>query len=313
MNIRIKTKLCPTLCFVIVATLHFLGIANKAHSQEQAVNYDRIKNEYQSILDRPYLLIPHKRNYLMPLVYNDNPNQEPYKDLLDDEDFKNRGPFNDYLEAEFQISFSFLTGRKVFGTKFDTFFAYTHKAFWQLYNEDWSRPFRETNYTPEYFARYVVDKDEAPDKVNLLAYDIGLVHQSNGQIQALSRSWNRVFARFVVLSGTTAFNATVWYRIPEAADKDDNPDIYRYLGYGQLEIRNRFERLETSLRLIPGTEKTGVELELTFPWKEGIRFYTKASYGYGLSLIDYDHDNRRFGMGISISNILDQSASISRK
>jgi phospholipase A1 len=271
-----------------------------------AIDFETVKSEYKSLLDKPYILLPHEDVYFLPVVYNASPNNKPFVDYNENPEFSDRGDFNDNLESEFQISFLLLTNKNIWGTGFNTFIGYTHRAFWQIYNEDWSRPFRETNYKPEIFARYLFEKPSTFFGLNIIAYDFGLIHESNGQIQELSRSWNRAFLRLSAYSGDFLINISVWHRFEENKKEDENPNIYRYKGYGDIEFLYQYGKLDTSLKIIPGTKKQGYELGLSYPWKEGLKFYTKASYGYGLSLLDYDHDNKRIGVGIVLSNILDR-------
>lgn len=66
----------------------------------------------------------------------------------------------------------------------------TLKSFWQVYTGDASRPFRETNYRPELF--YFTPTSWQPlGGSTWLGF--GIEHESNGQRQELSRSWNRVY------------------------------------------------------------------------------------------------------------------------
>lgn len=53
-------------------------------------------------------------------------------------------------EIKFQISFKQFLGR-VKG--FDLFGAYTQKSMWRMFDQENSRPFRETNYNPEIYFR----------------------------------------------------------------------------------------------------------------------------------------------------------------
>ncbi|MAI64012.1 MAG: hypothetical protein CL600_03880 [Alteromonas sp.] len=243
---------------------------------------------------------PHKGTYLLPFSHNDNPNSNTFKTIEDEN--KDRGTFYERTETEFQISFLILTNKNIFNTNFNTFIGYTHRAYWQVYNKDWSRPFRETNYMPEIFARYVFDKPPKILNAHYIGYDIGFVHQSNGQVQELSRSWNRIFSRFTFLAGSTFFNFTLWYRLPESKDENENPYMYKYRGYGEIDMRHEFGELDLRLRILPGTEHISGEFALSYPWKEGIRFYSKISYGYGISLQDYDHESRRIGLGLILSD-----------
>jgi phospholipase A1 len=121
---------------------------------------------------------------------------------------------------------------KLFKKDIDFYFAYTQLAMWQLYNNDISSPFRDTNYEPELFLLFKNDWRifGFTNRVNLL----GFVHQSNGRSEPLSRSWNRVFASFVFKRGNLAFSIKPWNRIHEGIDVDDNPDIEDFLGNFEL-------------------------------------------------------------------------------
>lgn len=265
--------------------------------------------EFNDALEKKYMLIPHKGTFILPVLYTENPNNEVYKTFEEDlERSENRGNFNKDVEAEIQFSFLILTNKNVFGSKFSTFVGYTQQSWWQMYNDKWSRPFRETNYEPEFFIRKILEKPmQLIEGIDFDSYDLGIVHQSNGQVQELSRSWNRVFLRL----GFNWFDLTgqisLWHRINENSDEDDNPDIYKYMGYGELKFTYTSDKLQTSLRIIPGIEKQGYELDFSLPWKEGLRFYTKLSHGYGLSLIDYNYFNNKIGVGFILSNFLVQA------
>lgn len=272
------------------------------NSYAENIRYEQVKREYENILTKDYVLMPHKGTYILPISYNNNPNHSVFEPIEQEVGDESRGRFTRYLETEFQVSFLILTNKKIFGSNFDTFLGYTHTAYWQLYNEDWSRPFRETNYTPEFFARYIYDKPKDFLGLKLVAYDFGLVHQSNGQIQELSRSWNRAFTRVAFLSGSTVFNLSLWYRFPEKREDDDNPYMYRYLGYGEIDINHKFKEDDLNFKIIPGSKYISGEISYSTPWKEGLRFYAKASYGRGLSLQDYNHENRRIGLGLILAN-----------
>jgi|TARA_R110000803_G_scaffold128419_2_gene195891 phospholipase A1 len=269
-------------------------------SSKAEIHFNELKDEYNKLLEKKYVLLPHKGTYLLPFSHNDNPNSNTFKTIEDEN--KDRGTFYERTETEFQISFLILTNKNIFNTNFNTFIGYTHRAYWQVYNKDWSRPFRETNYMPEIFARYVFDKPPKILNAHYIGYDIGFVHQSNGQVQELSRSWNRIFSRFTFLAGSTFFNFTLWYRLPESKDENENPYMYKYRGYGEIDMRHEFGELDLRLRILPGTEHISGEFALSYPWKEGIRFYSKISYGYGISLQDYDHESRRIGLGLILSD-----------
>lgn len=263
-------------------------------------------SRYNKLLDTPYALFPHKGTYLLPVSYNWRPDQSLYAPLVQNVPNRNSHEYYQKTEAEIQISFMIPAYRRLMGTQWDVLFAYTHRAWWQLYNAAWSKPFRETNYTPELFARRL---DTHPWQIfgfDLVAYDIGLVHESNGQIQLLSRSWDRAFARtyfrgshnmFLILSG--------WVRLPEESDRDDNTRILKYMGMGDAELYHRFGSHSWSVK-VPFARYPGVEFKYSYPWANGLRWFVDYRFGYGHSLIEHDREIQRLGLGITLENFMDK-------
>ncbi len=142
---------------------------------------------------------------------------------------------------------------------------------------------------------------------------IGAEHQSNGRSQLLSRSWNRVYLNFLYEKGNFALSFKPWVRLPEddkeftlASDGDDNPDIGDYMGHFELGIVYEWEDYEFSAL---GRENFAkhhgtIELGVTFPLWGKLRGYAQYINGYGESLIDYNHKQQRFGLGIALTNVL---------
>lgn len=266
------------------------------------MNFDRAKKDYDSLKARKYSLLPHNGTYLIPFSYNQNPNNRPFDKTIDGEQLNDQGDFVQKEEAEIQISFLIITNENFLNSGFDTFIGYTHRAWWQIYNSKWSRPFRETNYTPELFARKVFSKPKRILGGHWLAYDFGYMHQSNGQIQGLSRSWDRLFIRTAFLFDQLLVKISLWHEIIEKRSEDDNPDLYKYLGYGELDLTYKYESHNYSIKYIPGIEDQGFQLKASFPWKEGLRYYMQIDHGYGTSLLDYDNYSQRIGIGFIMSD-----------
>lgn len=283
-------------CFLLFS---LLVVSPELFAEEK---FTRAKQEYNDLLKKRYVLLPHRGTYLLPLSYNFKPNSDVFSSSGLSDEFQERGPFNKNLELEFQVSFLILTNKDVFNSGFNVFVGYTHQAWWQVYNEDWSRPFRETNYIPELFARKILDEPFSLLGGKFVAYDFGYIHQSNGQIQELSRSWDRVFFRFALAYGSTFVKSTLWLRIPESSSTDDNPDIHEYVGYGDIEVEHLFEKSRVQFKVIPGIKRQGVELSYSYPLREGLRFFLKAGYGYGLSLLDYNNESQKIGFGVALSD-----------
>jgi phospholipase A1 len=266
---------------------------------------EKIKNRYESMLDQDYTLIGHNGSYLLPLSYNGSPNEDPYHEFASQAEFEDRGDYNRNLEAEFQFSFIVLGSQSVFDSDWDFFVGYTQRSWWQLYNGDWSRPFRESNYAPEVFIRkHFLGKEISFLGSQIPLIDFGYIHQSNGQLQELSRSWDRIFFRTILDFDAFILKTMLWYRLPEQRKDDDNYDIQKYLGYGAFEFIKAFSQDQVSLKIIPGTERVGYELDYSTPWKKGFRWYTKISTGTGLSLIDYNKEGHKIGVGVILTDFI---------
>ena len=195
------------------------------------------------------------------------------------------------------------------GTLRDSLWAgYTSQSEWQVFNSTLSRPFRNTDHTPELI--YVYPTTAKLPGGWLWRYSgVGLVHQSNGQSDPLSRSWNRAYLmtgfekddRFTV-------QLRLWKRLSESIEKDNNPDITRYLGRGDLTVgwnidaKNSIRAVYTGFNKrgsgkIEWTRSLGDGLGNTF---SGLRLYTALFHGYGDSLLDYNFKRTVFSIGLSL-------------
>ena len=243
------------------------------------------------------LFRPHHPNYFLPIKYSNSPNNTPYQTALvqPDQDL-------DPLEAELQLSFKIKAMEGIFGhDNADLWFGYTITSFWQAYNNTISAPFRETDYEPEAMLVYRTDYEIAGFRGRFI--NLGAVHQSNGRSVALSRSWNRLYAQFGFERDNLSLMIRPWYRIPESTGEDDNPDIIDYMGHGDLTAVYRDERNAYSVLLRKNFE-TGygaVELNWSFPLAGRLKGYVQYFNGYGESLIDYNHSQQTFGIGISLT------------
>ncbi len=247
---------------------------------------------------RDYVISPFKPNYFL-LTYWDKPNDEPFAAINDGEDVLKR------QEAKFQVSMKAPLWRNMFDTNNDLMFAFTSKAFWQYSNDDDenSNAFRETNYEPEVFVRHY-GGPKLPFGGQISAMDIGLNHESNGRSQALSRSWNRVMGRAYLDYGNLAFALRAWYRLPEDDEDDDNPNMYRYYGAGDITVAWTPNKSTFTAMLRPGTEENGLELTWSYPISRYLRVYTQYWNGYGESLLDYNTRSERIGIGFALNDIL---------
>lgn len=292
-----------TKAFFCLLTVIFMN--HEIHAQKIPDFFIKEKENYQKLLDTQYVLLPHRGTFLMPYVHNSLPHKEIYGGL--DSISKNNADFYKGEEAEFQVSFLFPITRRFLESNFDLNFAYTHHAWWQVYNSDWSRPFRETNYMPEIFFRHI---DPGFGKVagfDFIGADFGYVHQSNGQIQVLSRSWDRLFARAYFQNQGYMMFLSFWYRLPESSGQDDNRDIYDFMGYGDFEIHKSFGLHSLSFKAPLFSKYYSSELRYSYPWKDRLRWFVSFQVGYGHSLIEYNHSVERYGIGIVLDSFTNKT------
>lgn len=242
----------------------------------------------------------YRPNYILPVVWSSNVNNTPSTPTQPAPVLP--APLDD-IEAEFQLSFKLKMWENMFGGKSDLWLGYTQKSSWQVYNEDLSRPFRETNYEPELIWSLPTDYTILGLRGRLLA--LGLVHQSNGRGDPLSRSWNRAYIMAALERGPFVLQIKPWYRIDDNPAKDDNPDIVDYVG--RLEVLAFYkwrEQFASTLRLrstLSSSPSWGsAQVDLRFPISNELRGYLQVFSGYGESMIDYNFRKTSVGLGVSI-------------
>lgn len=275
--------------------------ANRASTDNHTDVRERMAAEEISE-QTPWLITPHKPNYLLPATYNDNLNRAPYPS---DE-------ANEFsaTEAKLQLSLKIPVVRNLFSGRSDVYFAYTNQSYWQLYAQDASSPFRETNHEAELFITFKNNWEIMGWENSLLT--AGVTHQSNGRSMPLSRSWNRIYLAAIFERDHWAVAFKPWYRIPEKekddpmqSSGDDNPDITDYMGHGETRLFYRDNGHVVTLmeRNVFTSDGLGaVELDYSFPLNGKLRGYVQYFYGYGESLIDYNARSHRIGVGIAIND-----------
>lgn len=218
------------------------------------------------------------------------------------------GSLGDWSDRELFLQFS-AKGEILPGL----YFAYSHKAYWQLFDRSNSRAFRETNYNPEFFY-------DLPNLWGVELLRLGLwEHESNGEKlrylpsgepQNLSRTWNRLY-----LEARHSFGDKAWepgfklWTLTDQKDSNfgsfyqDNPDLLDYKGHGELFLRLRSDPASAYLtfnRGKAGTETLRVQgfvplRELGFP---SLELFGQIFTGYGENLIDYNKKQRLWSLGL---------------
>ncbi len=278
-----------------------------------------------SLVDGDFFgLKPYKVNYLLPFSYSkDKPNRVSPTLGTNPQGFET---YEENTEVVFQLSLKKDLSFNLFGWDEYITAAYTQKVWWQLYDE--SGPFRETNYQPEIFMT-IPTSQSIDDTYGLKAVKLGFIHESNGQEGYRSRSWNRLYATGMWQWNNLFLSTRVWYRITEdekpqafydetitdpvliqsQSDKDDNPDIHNYLGYGDININYLYEKHQFGLMLrnnlrFDSDNRGAVEFTYAYPLfnSPNTSLYVKLFNGYGESLIDYDQEVTKASFGFSFSN-----------
>lgn len=131
----------------------------------------------------------------------------------------------DNADVKYQVSFKQRISKRPLYGGFFPYLMYSQKAFWDIYAS--SKPFSEINFNPGiavvrpfYF------------KGKRLSYaTISLEHESNGRDSIYSRTWNMLaFSLRTQVSPRWIVGVRAWLPL---VDKEDNPDLIEYVGYGE--------------------------------------------------------------------------------
>ena len=250
----------------------------------------------------PFVLTPHRRNYILPATHWTNPNwNDPDRE---DEPV-------DAVEAKFQFSVKLPLASDLWRDS-TLYAAFSVTSFWQVYNRRLSSPFRENNYSPEIFMATPASGDVGPMELELVSW--GYQHESNGQDIPLSRSWDRLYLQFVMRYDEYYVSFRPWWRIPEderenPTDRsgDDNPDIEHYLGHFELGIARPFGNHVAELKIrnnLRSDNKGSAQFDYSFPMTKRLKGLFQIFTGYGDSLISYDEYQTRVGVGILLTDTL---------
>lgn len=281
-NLRCPRRLLPAL-FAVLLYLPPLALAEEASPVEAPV--ERPEAAAEALVAQPTLMQRlaegfslHKQNYA---IFT----------------WGNRAEGLDDSELKFQFSFKQHLWKSGF------FIAYTQKSFWSVFDQSDSRPFRESNYNPELFYRYVRPTDNGS-----WGGDLGVEHESNGAREPTSRSWNRVYIAPCIEYRRLRAELKLWQRLSEEVKEDpldptgdENPDIEDFYGHGELRLTCRIGTAHEAglmARYNPGTGKGGLQFDYSVPLADGINLYAQLWSGYGESLIDYNRSLTSYGLGV---------------
>ncbi len=229
----------------------------------------------------------HRINYVLPYYYSTNLNRtalpESTSAMIKNTEFSG------------QLSLKMPIFSRYFRNSTSLYIAYTQLSYWQLYVK--SPYFRDTNYRPEIFFRFLPNTN--------WKIDLGVEHQSNGRGNHLERSWNRAFSNIEYAKGNFVAGYKPWLLIFKNNSSNlHNPDITHFLGYDQAWLGYRHENLAVNLEvshlkslLNRGRQK----FEITYRLKPYVYIYAQINHGYGQTLIDYNRESTGYGAGFAFS------------
>jgi phospholipase A1/A2 len=248
--------------------------------------------------------VGYQPNYVLPIHYTSRINrapQSPTQAIVSQPDYRRE-------EAKFQLSLRTKLAQDLLLPGGDLWGAFTQQAMWQIYNGADSKPFRNTDYQPEitYVLPTAAVWRELPLGWHWRYTQIGLAHQSNGQSDPLSRSWNRVYLGAGFERGDWSLTARVNQRLNESPETDNNPDLVTYRGRAEFQIGWAHGVHTASLlyrSTLTGLRYGALQFEWTYPvyrdQPNGLRWFVQAFRGYGETLTDYNFRQTSIGAGVT--------------
>ena len=253
-------------------------------------------------------ILAYRPNYIL-LRWTDTPNDRPRSPAT------GRASLGELNHAELKLQASFKTeliSREGFQQAGVTeslghmgihsvrlWFAHTQKLEWQVFNHGDSRPIRETNYEPE----VILTLGTGNPGNGLKLINLGLTHESNGLGRSEHRGWTRAYAQAGWEWDRLALLARAWHVIPSS--DDDNPNIERYMGWGDIVARYQTAGgyvISGLMRRNVQTARGFVQLDAATPvrgYLGALKLHLQLSHGYGETLLDYNHKQTTIGVGVS--------------
>lgn len=190
------------------------------------------------------------------------------------------------------------------------YFAYTQKSFWSI--SESSAPFRETNFSPEFFW---VGK---PSWDSVEAVQIGLFrHESTGEAGPGSHGWNisyiePAFKIFNVYVIPRIWVPSILHKFKKDNAAPDNTDIWDYYGNGDITFiaaREGVNKHELKFGFAPIDSAVAWEYKLDVAWRVISPFeikwnpslFLKLRNGYGESLKNYNKKVSSISIGVSLA------------
>lgn len=204
------------------------------------------------------------------------------------------------IDARFQISFKYRVFdadsalARAFTPMRHFYLAYTQTSLWAL--SEHSKPFKDTSYRPSAFWQLRLPQQQPwlPQMVRF-----GYEHESNGKGEPQSRSIDTLILQPIWRTVTHDRELVFAPKAYVYLEKEDNPDIQRYRGYVDWNVRYGTE----SSWLVAATLRASVhgrgsvQLDVSYPlrqpffYRAGGYFYAQLFHGYGESMLDYNREH----------------------
>jgi phospholipase A1 len=207
---------------------------------------------------------------------------------------------NEPLVFKFQISVKFKM--PVAGL----YLAYTQRSFMDLLEE--SAPFIDHYYKPELYYIYTLPEQYAENHW-LQSLQIGYRHTSNGEQQAVSQSWDRIYLDAVLRKGGWYVRTSLW--VPIFTDLANDVDVTDYWGYGELQVArilNNNMRLSAIARKGTDLTKGNIRVDFTIPfanlfsnlahgWDQS-NLWFQLFHGHGETFIGIEESSTALAVGV---------------
>jgi phospholipase A1 len=250
----------------------------------------------------------YRPNFILPVHYSSDVNRNPTSPTpgrsAELPEYRN-------VETKLQISLRTKLAQSVLLPDADIWLGYTQVSLWQLWSSNLSAPFRSTDYEPEiiYLVPTPAALSQLPWGWRWRFAQVALAHQSNGQAEPLSRSWNRVYVGAGLERGEWAAIVRVARRLREDPQDDDNPDLTSFRGRADLSLvwDGELARLALNWRnTLRRLDRGSLELNWVHPVggsrDDGLHWYLQVFSGYGETLLDYNFKQTSVGMGVTLFN-----------
>ena len=300
-----KNHLKKTIQILIFSLLVSTSLFGQSSVFKKRSSYQTLTDIWELTPEKTketFLITTYKPLYVLPFRFSSHRREVPFVVPLGEVP-ADKPVQLDNIEATLQLSLKSKIAHNIIG-KGDLWIAYTQKSYWQVYNAEFSRPFRETNYEPELIFNYPVKSNFLGLKTKMLGFAFN--HQSNGREgKQFTRSWNR----FIIHAGFEDKQWSLMLRTWIAAEINENPDIENYMGRGDATFNYRINKhlltLHAQHSLRTGSDNHGnIELDWAFPIHGNLKGYFQFFHGYGDAMIDYNQIHTIGGIGVVFSGTL---------